>query len=578
MLYTAIVSDQYKIFPETEPGTVPKLCPEDCTCFSDEPFSFQLCLRWDGGGFLPVSVSAESVLPVSAYRVGFVPVSDAASSNPYGEAGYEAAERGQYPDLLLARPACPEIVNDPSPFGGRMYTERDTAATVNLTKNGTQTLYFTVNEEKQPLAAGTWPLTVRVTELNGNTVLYEETVSLTVLGAELDKERPLYYTNWFHCDCLSDLYRAPVYGERFWEIFRSFVKNAARHSMNTLLTPCFTPPLDTIVGRERMNVQLVDVTVTAEGYRFGFDRLRTFIREAKACGIRYFEHSHFFSQWGAKHAPNIYAQTENGYERIFGWETDAAGEDYRAFLAAYIPAFLAFAEEEGIADRLVFHISDEPSKSCEENYRLAADGVRKLLGEHITADALSDYLYYEKGLVQTPIASVDHAADFEGRCPHYWLYYTCGAYARSCPNRLITNTAARTRILGAQLYLHGAEGFLHWGYNNYYDRLSVGIADPMTDPCGYKGMPGASFLVYPGTDGNVIPSIREQLMDKAMCDCRALRTAERYLGADRVRTICVNALGGDEMTRIPADDAVLRLRRDLCRAVKDALAAEGENA
>ena len=39
-----------------------------------------------------------------------------------------------------------------------------------------------------------------------------------------------------------------------------------------LLTPVFTPPLDTAIGGERRTVQLVDVHVTENGYTFGFDK------------------------------------------------------------------------------------------------------------------------------------------------------------------------------------------------------------------------------------------------------------------------------------------------------------------
>ena len=53
---------------------------------------------------------------------------------------------------------------------------------------------------------------------------------------------------------------------------------------------------------------------------------------ADRLGVKYFEIAHFFTQWGAGHAPKVMATTETGYERIFGWDTDATGEEYTAFI------------------------------------------------------------------------------------------------------------------------------------------------------------------------------------------------------------------------------------------------------
>ena len=83
-----------------------------------------------------------------------------------------------------------------------------------------------------------------------------------------------------------------------------------------------------------MNVQLADVEKTPDGWVFGFDKMRRFVRHAKRYGIKFFEHSHLFSQWGAEHAPNIYDR--NG-KRLFGFETDASGKEYVEFIHTHAP-------------------------------------------------------------------------------------------------------------------------------------------------------------------------------------------------------------------------------------------------
>lgn len=175
--------------------------------------------------------------------------------------------------------------------------------------------------------------------------------------------------------------------------------------------------------------------------------------------------------------------------------------------------------EDGFGGRFIFHISDEPTEKVLDNYRVAVESVREVLKGQIIVDALSDIEFYRKGLVPCPVAHIEQAEQFSAECDSFWLYYT-GAPIAKYSNRLITNTAARERVLGLQLYYYGAEDFLHWAYNFYYNTLSSGTFDPMSNPCGYKNIPGATFLAYPTADG-AVPSICEKIMAEAMDDVRA---------------------------------------------------------
>ena len=93
------------------------------------------------------------------------------------------------------------------------------------------------------------------------------------------------------------------------------------------------------------------------------------VETAKDCGISKFEISHFFTQWGAKCAPNIYV-TENGERKLkFGWHTAATAPEYAALLHALLPQLLTFFEEVGVEKSdLMFHISDEPSEEHKADY------------------------------------------------------------------------------------------------------------------------------------------------------------------------------------------------------------------
>ncbi|MBQ8401278.1 MAG: DUF4091 domain-containing protein [Clostridia bacterium] len=562
-----VTSSQTKIFPDTAEISG----ASEGYAFADEPHHFQLALRSDTARFFPVSVQAETTLPVAVYKAGYVPVVHPMADA--GPEGYARTDAGIYPDPLYARPACPVVER-----AGQIWRERDTNRTVNLASCNTASLWITLNPEGETIPAGDYPVTLRILSLTDGAELCTLSYTLHVLSHCL-AENTVYYTNWFHCDCLADIYGIGVWSDRFWEILPYWIRSAAKHGMTTLLTPAFTPPLDTPVGHERMDVQLVDVAVTADGYAFDFTRLERFLRLAMDNGIRYFEHAHFFSQWGAAHAPNICGTTDEGYQRIFGWETDGAGEEYRTFLSAYLEALMDFSDRLGIRDRWVFHISDEPSAGHLENYRRAKALVEPYIGDCPLADAVYHAEYAADRTVQTPVAEIGLSDVFAHTCgcdrmePEredaipLWLYYTGGP--SRVTNRMIPHTHARTRVLGAILYRYGAVGFLHWGYNYYYDRMSVGLYDPLSDPCAYKQMPGSTYLAYPAPDGKPIPSIREMLMQEAMCDLRALWRAEEVLGREAVLALLKEVFGGPVTCRtIPDGETMPALRKRIFEALQ----------
>ena len=559
-----LVSSQYKHLPGRdvdESRTVSEII-----MLKNEPFSFQALYRSpEASALFPVSVAAETDLPAEAWRVDYVPIQRNAVPDD-DRAGYEWDQPGLFPDLLMPRPACPEIVQ--RSLLHPMYLEDGTDNLLNAIPDY-QAVWFTINPDSKPLEPGDYRVRVVLRALNKNTVIAEEYLTVHVIDAALPDCEP-YYTNWFHVDCLSDFLGVTPYSPEFYRIFDQCAADMARHRQNTILLPAFTPPLDTITGEERMNVQLTDIEKTNSGWQFGFDRMKEFIRHARKAGIRYFEHCHLFSQWGAEHAPNIY---DISGSRIFGFETDASGEEYTGFIRCYLTTFLKFAADEGISDSLLFHISDEPSENQLESYRKAHDVVADLLEGYIIADAMSSPMFPEAGLVDQPIVSIAHADHFD-KIENIWLYYT-GSAVRGCTNRMITNTAARTRILGLQLYRYQAVGFLHWAYNFYYDRLSIGFYNPASAPCAYKQFPGITFLAYPihcRGGIRILPSVREKLMAEAVDDYRALMLLESLIGRDQVLALCEKELAAPIHCRTTVrGDALLRLRQKINAKIRDAL-------
>jgi hypothetical protein len=380
------------------------------------------------------------------------------------------------------------------------------------------------------LPAGEQRIVVRFTSAEGEP-LAEESFTLRVIPALLP-EQQLLHTEWFHTDCIATYYGLEVFSEQHWTLIERFIQTAVRHGMNMILTPLFTPPLDTAVGGERPTVQLVDVTKTEAGWQFGFDRLKRWTDMCERNGVRCLELSHLFTQWGAKHAPKIVANVNGRTERVFGWDTDASGEAYKGFLDAFLPALLDWLDENGWKDRCYFHTSDEPSVDHMESYEKASAILKRWLDGYPMIDALSDYSFYEKGLVKQPIPANNHIEPFlEHDVKPLWTYYCCSQY-RNVANRFFCMPSARNRILGIQLYKFDIAGFLHWGYNFWYSQYSRKPIDPykVTD-AGGAFPSGDAFLVYPGPEGP-IESIRLKVMQEALQDLRALELLGSLIGKE----------------------------------------------
>lgn len=566
-----LASSQLKLTPLMTNEEIEKFEISSASVLKNQPFSFELIYKSETELRQPVTLSVKTELPCEEYRIDCVPVTFASNDND--ERGYVSSLPGLYPDLLEPRPADPELIikggdknNPDSEFlinGNRF--EKDTKYLLNANKQIPQSLLVTINPNRETLNAGTYDITCTLRSLVSLTELGKVTLKLTVIDALLPKQTECY-TNWFHVDSLCEFYKVEPYSEEFYEIFRSFIKNASKYRMNTLLTPAFTPALDTPIGTARRNVQLVDVEKVNGEWKFGFDRLKRFMREASDCGIEFFEHCHLFSQWGAAHAPCIY-NVKN--ELIFGWDTDASSEEYREFIRQYLKEYINFARSEGYRDKqLIFHISDEPSKKHLDPYKKAHDMISDIIDGFDQIDALTDVDFYSTGLVKTPVAFINQAEEFKNNCPNFWLYYTCGPYAKNCSNRLITNTAARTRVLGLQMYYYNAKGFLQWGYNFYYDRMSEGWYDPRVNPNGYKLMPGCAYLCYPEKDG-AVPSLREVHMSEAFDDIQRLKLLESYIGRDKVIEFCEEMLGKVSNTLIPEDNDLFILSEKINQKIAE---------
>lgn len=389
------------------------------------------------------------------------------------------------------------------------------------------------------------------------------TFRLEVAGESLPKQK-LIHTEWFHADCVADYYHVPVFGDFHWKALESQIRLAAKLGINMLLAPVFTPPLDTEIGGERTTVQLVDITLEDGVYSFDFTLLERWCGLCRQAGIEYIEIPHLFTQWGAKATPKIVVREGGEEKKMFGWHVPSDSPLYRHFLEAFLPALQEELAALGYEkDHIYFHISDEPVPENQASYEKARNAAADLLEGYPVVDALSDFSFYEKGLVERPIVANNHIQPFADRnIPDLWVYYCCGQ-GDEVPNRFFAMPSARNRIMGVLMYLYRTQGFLQWGYNFYNTALSREHLDPYFDTHGGYAFPsGDTFLVYPGPGGETFSSIRGQVQLEGAADLSALCLLEEKIGRERVLELIYEGWEG-EMTfrRYPADPSYLPLLR-----------------
>ena len=546
MFLTRILSPIAKVFPDH----APEACEPRFEGLLNETISFQLAM-YNEGGFRNdrVKVNLDIDSPIREYiqvrRVKYVPVRVPARSCA-DEYYLNGKKPGLYPDALMDVPA----------------------KGFHVMSNLWETFWFDIRPECK-LPAGDYPITLRLNMPESEESVREITVNLHLIDAVLPKQT-LIHTKWLHTDCLSTYYDVPVFSDEYWRITENFIRCAVEHGINTILTPTHTPPLDTRIGTYRPTVQLVDITVKNGQYTFGFEKLEKWVDMCKRLGVEYYEIPHLFTQWGATCAPQFVAETGNGVERIFGWETPAVGGEYEKFLSFYLPALLDKLNELGVEDKLIMHISDEPNDQQLESYLAAKSVAAKYLRGHKTMDAISDIKYYESGAIECPIPATNHIKPFlEKNIPGLWAYYCIGQDV-DVSNLFIAMPGARTRVLGAQLYKYNIAGFLQWGYNFYYSIRSDYPIDPWTETdCDGFSPAGDAFQVYPGRGGKPIVSMRMMQVLEAYQDMRAMQLLETLAGREAVLKLIDEGIEPITFDKYPhSDDYVLGLRERINRAIE----------
>lgn len=488
------------------------------TLLRGQSFSYQIALTETSAVLCDVTIDSPIADMVKVYEVQNA-VMDLPTTAPGYDQDFITETPGIMPDILMPI----EMSNN----------------TVKVAF-GTTCVWVEIKTDKK-MAPGVYPVTIRFKN-EAKEIDVSTTMTVDVIDAVLPDQK-LLFTQWFHVDCIADVHGVEIYSKKHWELIEKYMMMAKKVGINMILTPVITPPLDTAVGTTRPCTQLVKITKDEKGYSFDFTLLDKWFRLCKKCGIHYYEISHLFSQWGLACSPNIKV-TENGEEYYkFGWHVDAKSAEYKEFLEAFLPALIDFLKAKKIKERCYFHVSDEPHVDHIENYAYAHSLITSLIDGCKTFDALSNYEFYEKGLIKTPVTCTSCIAPFlEHNIEDQWAYYCCGQIYK-VGNRFLGMPSYRNRILGLQLYKYNIKGFLQWGYNFYYSQYSLKKINPYVTSSAERAFPsGDPFSVYP-VQNDVVPSLRAIVFKEALEDIQVCTKLEKIIGRDKVIAMIDDAAG-----------------------------------
>lgn len=489
-----LTSSLQRIFP----NTLPRNSEHNLLSARNERVSFQACVRNTGVSPITAEVSVEGPddLGITVRRVGYVPV-------PHHNTDTEEAEFDGVGNI-------PGFVPDP------LFPEQEAV----VGPMETHAFWVTVNVSAE-VSPGKRELRVRIKAGEETETVLPVSLEIAVMVIRPVTDFPV--AHWFYADALCDWYDVQPYTEDFWRIVRPYMRNVVEHGGSCMYVPIFTPPTD---GVKRPH-QLLRVTEPSPGrYEFDFTDVRRWVNLARECGAQFFEWTHLFWQWGVQWALRIYRTNDDPDSLLWPPETPATSDTYRNFLAQFLPAFKNFLEAEGLTDRSIFHLSDEPHGDEHlENYRRARAMLSELAPWMKVADAMSDIRYGKEGLTDMPIPSIRAVREYrEAGIPamHYFCCGPRGAYL----NRLMDTPLSKIRMSGWLFHRFEARGFLHWGYNYWYKSQTQKLIDPFTEQSG-EAWPnwayGDTFVVYPGADGP-IDSIRWEVFAESLQDYALLRT------------------------------------------------------
>lgn len=489
------------------PSSPQKKCPELAIDIAlNERFSFQLIVRnevkldEEPVRDDPVAISVRAEAPdgwdIRIRRVGYVPMLHRNTGANEEDADGLGMIPGYVPDPLFDE------------------------SSMSIPANETHSFWFSV---KPPpgVKHGVFAIAA-IVSISGQSE-QTRTLNASLYDVVIADRHNFHVTNWFYNDALLDFYGCMAFDETYWKVLPKYLDNMVSHGQDMIYVPVFTPSLD---GVKRPTQLLIVSRKGRDKYQFDWRDVKRYVSLAKKSGIKKFEWSHLFTQWGVKNAIRIYQGQGIDEKLLWKPETVATSTIYRRFLSQFLPEFHEFLKSEHLLFNSFFHLSDEPhGEEHMENYRKVRELIRELAPWMKVMDALSEIQFAKEGLTDIPVPSISTAIGFVNDGIPCWCYYCCGPRGRSI-QRLMDTPLAKIRMNGWLFYRWPFQGFLHWGYNYWYQSQTSNKIDPFVIQDGLMWPAwayGDCFMVYPGKNGP-LDSIRWEVFSESLQDYALLQT------------------------------------------------------
>lgn len=493
-LLCRLVDAHTRVYPTRQAGVWPQ---PRIDIARGEAAAFQVAItnpHADEVAKISISAEAPKGITLRIRRVGFVPLPHFNTQVPVAERDGIDQTPGLVPDPLF---------DETSALGAPQ-----------------ETVPFWISAQTTPnIKPGLYSIPIRV-ESDGRTVAcLKAPIRVHDVAAQPRRQFPV--VQWFYIDALLDWYRLQPFEERFWSILAEYMANLPAHGQDTIYTPVFTPPLD---GVKRPS-QLLHIRRRGTRYEFDWRQVKRYVDLARQNGIRNFEWTHFFTQWGVRHAIRIYEGHGATEKLLWPAETAACSPIYRRFLAQFLPELRTFIRREKIEDRSFFHVSDEPhGEEPLANYKAARALLKELAPWMKTMDALSEIVYGREHVTDMPIPNIQMTKAFVDENIPCMTYFCCGPRGTYL-NRLLDTPLTKIRMSGWLFYRFKTLGFLHWGYNYWYKSQTRTLIDPFVESagCAWPGWAyGDTFVVYPGPQGP-LDSLRWEIFGLSLQDYALLQ-------------------------------------------------------
>jgi hypothetical protein len=344
-------------------------------------------------------------------------------------------------------------------------------------------------------------------------------LAIHVHAAVLPDQRTLKVTNWLYGSSLSDIARhhhIPEWSDAYWRMLEVYARFIAQYRQNVILTPLFT---------------LISGKSDAEGnlsFDFArFDRWVEMFLKAGVDGAIEGYHLGGRSEWEGKDFDGNYPMITNpdGSVRKPALGVKVTSEQYRKFLAQFLPALQNHLDKRGWTKIYLQHLCDEPIAPNAESYKKLYSCVKQYAPKLRTLDACICVEIAGSIDVWVPVLGFydmkrDFFAQRQKLGEEVW-YYTCLIPTGKYMNRFVDYPLIDVRLLHWANFKYGVTGYLHWGLASYYEKPFDDLEIPMDPPHGHMP-PGDSHIIYPGRNGP-LSSIRFEAMRDGLEDYELLR-------------------------------------------------------